>query len=78
MTAVSKPIAAALLDQAESVRLLGRLPAADAPEYLVGNLLVDVLVHPVEDREHVGPADDADQAPDRVGDREPLDPCGRT
>jgi hypothetical protein len=33
MTAVSKPIAAALLDQAESVRLLGRLPAADAPEH---------------------------------------------
>jgi acyl-CoA synthetase (NDP forming) len=30
--AVSKPIAAALLDQAESVRLLGRLPAAAAPE----------------------------------------------
>ena len=29
--AVSKPIAAALLDQAESVRLLGRLPAAAAP-----------------------------------------------
>jgi hypothetical protein len=28
---ISKPIAAALLDQAESVRLLGRLPAADAP-----------------------------------------------
>lgn len=28
MTAVSKPIAAALLDQAGSVRLLGRLPAA--------------------------------------------------
>jgi acyl-CoA synthetase (NDP forming) len=28
--AVSKPIAAALLDQAESVRLLGRLPAAEA------------------------------------------------
>jgi len=33
MTAVRKPIAAALLDQAESVRLLGRLPAADAPEH---------------------------------------------
>jgi hypothetical protein len=33
MTAVSKPIAAALLDQAESVRLLGRLPPADAPEH---------------------------------------------
>jgi hypothetical protein len=33
MTAVSKPIAAALLDQAESVRLLGRLQAADAPEH---------------------------------------------
>jgi acyl-CoA synthetase (NDP forming) len=31
--AVSKPIAAALLDQAESVRLLGRRPAADAPEH---------------------------------------------
>jgi acyl-CoA synthetase (NDP forming)/GNAT superfamily N-acetyltransferase len=30
--AVSKPVAAALLDQAESVRLLGRLPAAEAPE----------------------------------------------
>ena len=29
--AVSKPIAAALLDQAESVRLLGSLPAAEAP-----------------------------------------------
>ena len=29
--AVSKPITAALLDQAESVRLLGSLPAADAP-----------------------------------------------
>ena len=29
--AVSKPVAAALLDQAESVRLLGRLPAAEAP-----------------------------------------------
>jgi acyl-CoA synthetase (NDP forming) len=31
--AVSKPIAAALLDQAESVRLLERLPAAEAPEH---------------------------------------------
>ena len=29
--AVSKPITAALLDQAESVRLLGNLPAAEAP-----------------------------------------------
>jgi hypothetical protein len=55
-----------------------RIDAELTEEYLVGNLLVDVLVHPVEDREHVGPADDADQAPDRVGDREPLDPSGRT
>src|ERR1700729_3085839 len=31
--AVSKPIAACLLDQAESVRLLARLPAAGAPEH---------------------------------------------
>jgi acyl-CoA synthetase (NDP forming) len=31
--AVSKPIAACLLDQAQSVRLLGRLPAAGAPQH---------------------------------------------
>jgi acyl-CoA synthetase (NDP forming)/GNAT superfamily N-acetyltransferase len=31
--AVSKPVAACLLDQAESVRLLARLPAAGAPEH---------------------------------------------
>ena len=31
--AVSKPIAACLLDQAQSVQLLGRLPTADAPQH---------------------------------------------
>src|SRR3984885_13998540 len=31
--AVSKPVAACLLDQAQSVQLLGRLPAAGAPEH---------------------------------------------
>src|SRR5690349_7629364 len=46
-----------------------------AEDHLVGDLLVDVMVRPVEDGEHVGPADDADQAPVLVGDREPLDPA---
>src|SRR5215472_16078056 len=44
-------------------------------DHLVGDLLADVLIGPGEDGQHVGPADDADQAPVRVGHREPLDPA---
>ena len=44
-------------------------------EHLAGDLLADVLVRAVEDREHVGPADNADQVAVRVGHREPLDPA---
>src|SRR5580658_10348103 len=42
-------------------------------DHVVGDLLADLLIRAVEDRQHVGPADDPGEPAAGVGDGEPLD-----
>src|SRR5947207_12604517 len=53
---------------------LARVDEILVPEDAVDDVGADVLIRPVEDGEHVGPADDPDELPAGVDHREPLDP----
>src|SRR5271167_1324211 len=53
-------------------REAGRVGKEPVRDHVLGDLAADLLVGPAEDAQHVGPADDADQMPVTVNDREPL------